>query len=145
MDAAVLERPTTFSRVEDIKRAGGEQILPSDDRYWLVGSPLAVAVDGIIYTVPTGFATDGSSTKFAQSATAWQPWNPPQQWACVFHDWLYRQPGTDRRFADNAFRAVLQHEGSNWWQRQVMFGIQRVAGRRAYERGQWTGAWVCEL
>jgi hypothetical protein len=144
MDAAVLAKPTLFDRVDDIKRAFGATVLSDDDRYRLLGSSLVVMVDGLTHVVPAGFATDAASTKVAQAITAWRPWNPPQLWACVFHDWLYRRAGTSRRYADEALRAVLQAEGSIWWQRQTMFYAARITGRRLYRRLQSAGAWVCE-
>ena len=145
MDAAILAKPTTFDRVDDIKRALGEEVLLDDDRYRLLGDSLVIMVDGLAYVVPGGFATDASSTKVAQAVTAWRPWDPPQLWACVFHDWLYRRPGTSRRYADETLRAVLQAEGALWWQRQAMFYAARFTGRRLYRRLQRVGSWVCEL
>lgn len=142
MKADVLDAPNTFDSVAEVKRAFNELVLPDDDRYWILGGPLTVMVDEIAYIVPDGYTTDGASTKITQAVTAWRWWESPQRWASVFHDWLYQRPGTNRGFADDAYRALLASEGSNRWQRDVMYLAVRLSGGAAFARAQQRGPWV---
>lgn len=149
MNAKILERPDTFDRVDRIKRAlaeageHAEAIRPGDDRLWILGSPLIVEIDGAAHVVPAGFTTDGASIpKIGQWLTGWDPWEPPQRWGAIVHDWLYCAPGVVKQYADKAFREVLRSEGANWWQREVMFLAVVVGGGHAYQVDQDTGPMI---
>lgn len=99
----------------------GEAILPGDDRFWILGDPLVVEVGEDRIEIPVGFTTDGASVPgWAQRITRWKPWEGPQRWAGIVHDWLYSQPGVSKRHADDAFRAVLRSEGAGWLRRELM-------------------------
>jgi hypothetical protein len=144
--ATIIDRPDTFDRVDRIKRAladAGEDTEPietNDDKIWILGSPLIVEVDGARHEVPTGFTTDGASIpRWGQRITGWDPWEPPQRWGAIVHDWLYCQPGIVKMFADHAFREVLRTEDANWWQREVMYGAVVVGGGPAYKSDQNSG------
>lgn len=146
VNATILERPDTFDRVDLIKRelalAGEdtEPVFPGDERLWILGSPLTVLVDGRRHTVPTGFTTDGASIpKWGQFLTGWDPWEPPQRWAAIVHDWLYCERQVVREYGDRAFREVLRSEGANWYQREVMYAAVVIGGRPAYRSNQASG------
>jgi hypothetical protein len=144
--AVIVKYPETFDRVDLIKRElslGGfesEPVLRGDDRLWILGSPLVVEVNGRIHEVPTGFTTDGASIpKWGQWFTGWDPWEEPQRWAAIVHDWLYCERDVIKEYSDKVFREVLRSEGSNWWQREIMFFAVRVGGGPAYRTDQSSG------
>lgn len=145
MKAEIVERPDTFDRVDRVKRVADEPVLPGDDRLWILGSPLVVEVDGQMFTVPTGFTTDGASIpRVGQWLTGWDPWEPPQRWAAIVHDWLYCDRGVSKGFTDRTFLAVLVSEGANLWQQYVMFGAVVVGGWPAWKTDQLAGPRIYE-
>lgn len=145
MRATIIERPDTFGRVDEVKRAVEQVVLPGDDKLWILGSPLVVVVNDDQYTVPTGFTTDGASIpKVGQVLTGWDPWEPPQRWAAICHDWFYCAAGITKRFADDAFKAVLYAEGANAWQREVMWLAVTFFGGNAYRVDQRDGPLIYE-
>jgi hypothetical protein len=76
ISARIVERPARFDRVDRVKAAVGQPVLPGDDRFWILGDPLVVQVDGgERIEVPVGFTTDGASVPgWAQTLTGWEPW-----------------------------------------------------------------------
>ena len=79
LSARIVERPARFDRVDRVKAAVGQPVLPGDDRFWILGDPLVVQVDGgERIEVPVGFTTDGASVPgWAQTLTGWEPWAGP--------------------------------------------------------------------
>lgn len=145
MNATILKRPTTFDRVDKVKLAVGQPVLKGDSRFWILGGPLIVEIDGGTHEVPLGFTTDGASIpELGQFLTGWDPWEPPQRWGAIVHDFLYYSAGIAKPFADRAFRAVLESEGSNWWQREIMYLAVRLFGGRAYRADQLRGPRIYE-
>lgn len=145
MKAEITERPQTFDRVDRVKWAVGQEVLRGDDRLWILGGPLVVEIDGKAYEVPTGFTTDGASIpRIGQILTSWQPWEPPQRWAAIVHDYLYSTPRVAKAFADHAFAAVLRAEGANWYQTNVMYLAVRFVGGHAYKIDQDAGPMIYE-
>ncbi|QBQ74834.1 tail assembly-like protein [Caudovirales GX15bay] len=147
MQAIVVERPSTFDRVDHVKEAVGEEVLLGDDQLWILGDQLVVDVDDgdDKVTVPKGFTTDGASIpKIAQWMTGWTPWDEPQRWAAITHDWLYTQRGVGKLYADRVFRSVLESEGAPAFKRNVMFIAVVIGGWPAYFTDQRTGpsVWV---
>lgn len=143
MEARVIERPATFDRVDRVKEAVGQDVLPGDDRLWILGQKLTFQVNGRPFVVPKGFTTDGASVPYlAQVLTGWKPWDEPQRWGAIVHDWLYCEPGTFRHFADQAFRGVLRSEGASWLRRTAMYWAVRVGGRPAFRADQAQGVTV---
>jgi hypothetical protein len=139
--AAILQRPDTFDRVDRVKASFGEPVLSGDDRFWILGSPLIVLVDSTDrIEIPTGFTTDGASVPgWAQAITGWKPWQDPQRWAGIVHDFLYSKPGMTKRRADDIFRSVLLTEDSGQFKAFVMYWGVWVGGRRAYRGNQTRG------
>jgi hypothetical protein len=138
--ARVIERPTRFDRVDRVKAVVGQPIEPGDDRFWILGDPLVIEVDGERIEVPVGFTTDGASVPgWAERLTGWEPWEDPQRWAGVAHDWLYTQPGVSKTHADNVFRALLESEGADRFKRNLMYVAVVIGGWSAYRRGQARG------
>ena len=113
LSARIVERPARFDRVDRVKEAVGQAVLAGDDRFWLLGDPLIVQVEGgERIEVPVGFTTDGASVPgWAQTLTGWEPWADPQRWAGVVHDWLCSQPGASKSHADQVFRACSPPTG----------------------------------
>lgn len=145
MTTAVVEsRPTHFDRVDRVKRAVGQPVLPGDELFWILGEPLVVLVDGTErITVPTGFTTDGASVPvWAQRLTGWGRWEEPQRWGGITHDWMYTQRGTSKAHADNVFRAVLKAEGTSKFKAEVMWAAVVVGGGPAYRSNQAKGPWI---
>jgi hypothetical protein len=140
LEATIVSRPEHFDRVDRVKAVVGEKLLPGDERFWILGEPLVVDVDGERIEIPTGFTTDGASVPgWAQRITSWKPWEDPQRWAGIVHDWLYTQPGVTKRHADNVFRAVLASEGAGWWKRKLMYSAVVIGGGPAYRANQERG------
>ena len=138
--AKILSRPDHFDRVDRVKTVVGQPVLPGDDRFWILGEPLVLVADGQHIEVPTGFTTDGASVpSWAQRLTGWEPWEPPQRWGGIVHDWLYTQKGVRKSYADRVFRAVLRSEGAGWRKRNLMYAAVVIGGGPAYEADQARG------
>ena len=143
--------PESFDRVDLIKLAladAGEpidKVEPGDDRLWILGSPLVVEVNGRTHEIPTGFTTDGASIpRWGQLLTGWDPWEEPQRWGAIVHDWLYCERNTIKQYCDKALREVLRSEGSNWWQREIMYLAVVIGGGKAYKMDQADGPYIFE-
>ncbi len=140
MNVTITSRPADeqFARVDLVKQAVGEPVLPGDDRNWILGEPVVVDVgDGEVVTVPLGFTTDGASIPaIAQRLTGWKPFEGPQRWAGIVHDWLYYQDGYDRKRADKIFRDILRSEGATGFRTAAMYWAVRLFGRAAYVSNQ---------
>lgn len=166
MTAAVIERyPDTFARVDIVKAAAvangvdAGEVKDGDDRLWILGGPLTITVtehgDPVrTVTVPTGFVTDGASVPYlAQLLTGWHPWDEPQRWAAIAHDWLYccngrpvaghpylgDLPTCAKRYADRVFRAVLTAAGAHPIRAETMYRAVHLFGGHAYRSDQATG------
>jgi hypothetical protein len=144
--ATIEHRPERFDRVDRVKEAVGQPVLPGDDRFWILGDPLVVVIDGTErIEVPVGFTTDGASIPgWAQAVTGWDPWTDPQRVAGIVHDWLYTQPGVSKAHADQVFRAVLAADGAPRFKREIMYAAVVVGGGDAYRKDQARGPqiWV---
>jgi hypothetical protein len=136
----ITARPTDqeFARVDVVKQAAGQVVLEGDDRSWILGAPLVVDVgDGEVITVPIGFTTDGASIpNLAQTLTGWKPFEGPQRWAGIVHDWLYYQDGYDRKRADEIFRDILRAEGASGFRTSAMYWAVRLFSAVAYRKNQ---------
>lgn len=142
MIVKILTRPTTFDRVDRVKKAAGQRVRSHDNEYWILGEPLTFMVDTRVFQIPKGFTTDGASIpEVGQLLTGWTRWDPPQRWAAIIHDWLYCADVT-KDYADHAFRAALLAEGANWWMRTVMYRAVRWFGHNAYLTDQAAGPMV---
>lgn len=140
LTAEIIDKPERFDRVDRVKASIGQEILPGDDEFWILGEPLVARAGTDRIEVSVGFTTDGASVPgWAQTVTGWEPWEDPQRWAGVVHDWLYSQPGVTKRHADNVFRAILVSEGAGWFKRKMMYAAVVVGGHKAYRRNQERG------
>jgi hypothetical protein len=166
MEARILTdlSRVTFDRVDLVKQAVGQPVLRGDDRLWILGQDLAVSIfyelvegftAGHLVTVPRGFVTDGASVpRLAQLITGWRPWDEPQRWAAIVHDWLYCQNGREyegpgallqpmqlvaKPWADAAFAAVLRAAGAGRLRASTMFWAVRLFGGHAYQLDQESG------
>lgn len=121
-----------------MKQAAGQVVLEGDDFAWILGAPLVVNVDdGEVITVPIGFTTDGASIpNLPKKLTGWKPFEGPQRWAGIVHDWLYYQDGYDRKRADEIFRDILRAEGATGFRTTAMYRAVRLFSRRAYQKNQ---------
>lgn len=140
LKASIIARPSTFDRVDRVKEATGGEVLPGDETLWILGDDLIVDIADTLVIVPRGFTTDGASIpRFGRRLTGWGPWDPPQRWAAIIHDWQYCVSGTSKRLADRAFRAALKSEGASWVKRRVMFVAVVVGGGPAFVQDQKQG------
>lgn len=141
ISAKIVERPARFDRVDRVKEAVGQPVLPDDDRFWILGGRLVAQVGVREWIeIPVGFTTDGASVpRWAQELTGWAPWADPQRWAGIVHDWLYSQRGVAKSHADNVFRAVLVSEGAGRWKRKLMYIAVVLGGGPAYRANQARG------
>ena len=140
LTARIISKPERFDRVDRVKAAVGEAPEPGDDNFWILGDPLRVHVGDELIEIPTGYTTDGASVpRWAQRVTGWKPWDDPQRWAGIVHDWLYTQPGVSKSHADSVFRAVLASEGADWLRRKLMYAAVVVGGGPAYRSNQSRG------
>lgn len=140
LTAKIISKPEKFDRVDRVKAVVGQEILPGDDQFWILGDPLVVQVGDEQIVIPTGFTTDGASVPgWAQRITMWKPWDDPQRWAGIVHDWLYSQPGVSKSRADEIFHAVLVSEGAGWLRRKLMYAAVVVGGGPAYRSNQARG------
>lgn len=139
MTVKILDRPTTFDRVDRVKWAAGQEVRRHDEDFWILGGPLTFSVDGRVFQIPKGFTTDGASIPaVGQLLTGWARWDPPQRWAAIIHDWLYCAE-VSKDYADHAFRAALLAEGADWWMRTAMYRAVRWFGHGAYTVDQAAG------
>ena len=136
----ITSRPADdeFARVDLVKQAVGQPVLEGDDENWILGRPLVAETgDGETITVPLGFTTDGASIPaIARTLTGWAKFEGPQRWAGILHDWLYYQPGYDRKRADQVFREVLRNEGASRFKTSTMYWAVRLFGGAAYRSNQ---------
>ena len=139
-EARIIEKPKRFARVDEVKKYVGQEILDDDHRFWILGDPMLAEADGQSIEVPTGFTTDGASVPgWAQALTAWGPWEEPQRWGGILHDWMYSTKGVRKSHSDRVFRAVLKSEDANWLKRKLMYAAVVVGGGPAYKRNQARG------
>ncbi|MGC1513549.1 MAG: DUF1353 domain-containing protein [Acidimicrobiales bacterium] len=141
ISATIEKRPSRFDRVDRVKRSVGQPVEAGDDRFWILGEPLVVLVNGNErINVPVGYTTDGASVPvWAQRLTGWGRWEDPQRWGGIVHDWMYTQPATPKAHADNVFRAVLKSEGTPRYKREIMWAAVVVGGGPAYRVSQAKG------
>ena len=140
LTAMIISKPERFDRVDRVKAAVGEEVLPGDDRFWILGDPLVAQVGDERLEIPAGFTTDGASVPgWAQRITNWRPWEDPQRWAGIVHDWLYAQPGVTKRHADAVFRGLLSSEGAGWLKRKLMYAAVVIGGGPAFRANQARG------
>jgi hypothetical protein len=86
----------------------------------------------------------------AQVLTGWKPWDEPQRWGAIVHDYAYCMNGSDaaagrrcgKPYADQAFRAVLRAAGAGWVRAETMYRAVNLFGGHAYETDQLTGPTV---
>ena len=138
--ARITTKPGRFDRVDRVKAVVGEEILDGDDRFWILGEPLFAEVDDDVIEVVVGFTTDGASVpRWAQRVTRWKPWEDPQRWAGIVHDWMYSTRGVEKRHADRVFHAVLVSERAGWLKRKLMFAAVVIGGGPASAANQQRG------
>jgi hypothetical protein len=160
--ARIIQRPATFARVDMVKiaayvnGAATEPVQKGDDHFWILGGPLVVNLldPAATIIVPAGFVTDGASVPYlAQVFTRWFPWDEPQRWAAIVHDWAYCCNGRPvpghidlgdlpiytKPFADRAFRATLTAAGASRIRATAMYWAVRLFGRYAYRKDQAVG------
>lgn len=139
----IIHKPHHFDRVDRVKEVVGQRVLPGDSRLWILGEAMAVDVDGAIEIVPRGFTTDGASVPYlAQLLTGWRPWDEPQRWGAILHDWLYCRRGVAKGYADQAFRATLSAEGASALRAQTMYLAVHLFGGPAYRSDQALGPMI---
>lgn len=113
--------------------------VPGEGKWRLLEALSYTALDGVVYTAPTGFETDFASVpRFLWSI--YPPDGPGYRKSAVIHDYLYAHaelfvPGDDhghisRGSADDVFYEAMTTEGF------------RPSGRRVVWLGVRTGGWL---
>jgi len=90
-------------------------------------------IDGVLFTIPDGFETDGASTPFRVLIT---PLSGNYWVAALIHDYLYASKAVPRKKADAVFLQVMREHEVN----PVLRGVMWLAVR-------WFGGigWVKDL
>jgi hypothetical protein len=89
-----------------------------------------------MFTIPTGFQTDGASIPKAFHGLL----GPHGSWfpAAIFHDWAYSKCSDhriprDRKLADDLFLELMFNLGVPWWTRHTIHSAVRMFGGRSYK------------
>lgn len=105
------------------------------NRLWVLLEPFIFEVDGIRYTVPAGFVTDGASCP----RLLWSICSPmagPFGEGAVAHDWFYNEgPDIGRFNADMVLYALGRYRGSNIFRAQAVKSGVNVFGKWSYKTG----------
>lgn len=94
--------------------------IPGSKGDWVLIQDWQCVLDGVTYTVPNGFVTDGASIPALFWTCVGQPFDPDYLCAALLHDFLWRQCKTwkDRTRANQAFGRVLHDQGAaSCWDR----------------------------
>lgn len=84
---------------------------------------------GVLYeiTVPRGFIIDGSSIPKIFH-TVYHPFVTEAIWASVIHDHIYANAYHiySKEFADELFKAMIEHCGGGWWMSTCFYNAVRL-------------------
>lgn len=110
-------------------------IEPVDDECWRLMTDFYVEVDGLPYTVETGFVTDGASIPRFLWRLCGHPMSTKRLPAAVFHDWLYDHPLTfTRADADAIYRDGLIALGFSRFKANLEYYALRLFGGSHYNK-----------
>lgn len=101
-------------------------------RYRLV-SEMRAADLGRVWTVPSGFTTDGASIPPLCWLVVGHPYSPSSIRAALLHDWMCRAPrthGLSSRAVHRLFYDALRADGCAWLRAQLMWLAVHVFGPR---------------
>lgn len=96
-------------------------------RYALV-TPLVAVRNGISWTVPSGFVTDGASVPPIFWPVVSHPLAPSSLRAAILHDWLCRHRTYSATFAADVFYDALRADGCAWLRSRLMWLAVRWFG-----------------
>ena len=105
------------------------------NRLWVLTAPFSFSVDRVIYTIPSGFVTDGASCPRA----FWSICSPvagPFGQAAIAHDWFYNEgPDIGRFRADKVLYAIARYRGAGWVRAMAVKGGVNMFGGGSYKKG----------
>jgi hypothetical protein len=106
------------------------------DCLWMVMDRMKFYVDGVRFTVPIGFTTDGASCpKILWSLCA--PMSGPQVEAAILHDFMYSKDSgwkISRKFADDVFYNAMRADGTSLWRAKAIYYGVRAGGAGSYKK-----------
>ena len=109
------------------------KIQPSADggECWVLVEDFHVLVDGMMFTVPAGFKTDGASIPRFLWRLCGHPMTTRRFPIAVFHDWLYDEGaalGLTRQQVDEIYRDGLLSLGYGKWTAATKYYALRLFG-----------------
>ena len=94
-------------------------------------APLHATVNGQLFTVPIGFASDGASIPAALYSIIGHPFSGTLLFSCLVHDALCRAPHAfAQRVVSRWFYHDLRAHGNGRWRAGVMWAAVRWFGPR---------------
>ena len=107
-----------------------------DDELWQLVSDFYVEVDGLPFTVPKDFLTDGASIPRILWRVCGHPLSTKRLPIAVFHDWLYWQGRPfSRDQADEIYRDGLLALGFPKWKANLEYYALRWFGGAHFNEG----------
>jgi len=105
-------------------------VTPNGHDHWILVEPFQFSVDGVSFTVPTGFWTDFASVP----RILWPIISPYDLGVgCIPHDFgYYCGPGT-REFWDSVFLACMRKDGITAWKRFAAYQAVRRFGKPIWD------------
>lgn len=107
------------------------KIQPSADggECWVLVEDFHVLVDGMMFTVPAGFKTDGASIPRFLWRLCGHPLETRRFPVAVLHDWLYEvDQGLTRQQVDEIYRDGLLSLGFSKWAANAEYYALRLFG-----------------
>ena len=118
----------------EVKFINRPRIEPYGDECWRLVGDFYVEVDGLPYTVPRDFITDGASIPRLLWRICGHPMSTKRLPIAVFHDWLYYEAVLlPREEADKIYRAGLMALGFPRWKAELEYYAIRWFGGSHYE------------
>lgn len=117
---------TWFLTEPVLRRAGGGE-------YRLVDVGMRVARQGVVWTVPLGFQTNGASVPAVFWLLVGHPYSPSSLRAAILHDWMCRDPrghGLSSREVHRVFYEALRADGVGVVRAWLMYAAVAVFGPR---------------
>lgn len=110
------------------------KIQPGEDggEFWVLVEDFHVLVDGMMFTVPAGFKTDGASIPRFLWRLCGHPLETRRFPIAVLHDWLYEvDQGLTRQQVDEIYRdGLVSLDFSKWAANAEYYAIRLFGGSR---------------
>lgn len=105
--------------------------MPDGGECWVLVADFHVRVDGMGFTVPAGYVTDGASIPRLLWRLCGHPMTTRRFPIAVFHDWLYDEGaalGLTRQQVDEIYRDGLIALGYGKWAANAEYYALRLCG-----------------